>query len=104
MVKALPYTIIWDKEALKHFKQILIYLDTQSEQAPKIVKEAVVTRLELVKANPLICEVDKLKNPADATFRAFVVFNYRLTYQIKTDQQEIRILRIRHTSREPLGY
>jgi plasmid stabilization system protein ParE len=68
------------------------------------VKDAVITRLDVIKTNPLISEQDKLKDFPNTNFRAFVVFSYRVTYQIKLEAKEIRILRIRHTSREPLGY
>jgi plasmid stabilization system protein ParE len=51
-----------------------------------------------------MCEVDKLKAPSGMDFRAFIVFSYRITFQIKLEAKEIRILRVRHTSREPLGY
>ncbi|MBK6640636.1 MAG: type II toxin-antitoxin system RelE/ParE family toxin [Bacteroidia bacterium] len=96
--------IVWDRNALDHFKEILNFLEKQSHQAPKIVKSAIIARLNLIKINPLICELDKLKNSPNKEFRAFVVFSYRVTYQIKTDAKEIRILRIKHTSQEPLGY
>ncbi|MEO6302950.1 MAG: type II toxin-antitoxin system RelE/ParE family toxin [Bacteroidia bacterium] len=104
MVKPISVKIIWDRKALDHFKDILTYLEKQSDQAPKIVKTAIISRLDLIKTNPLICELDKLKDSPKKDFRAFVVLNYRVTYQIKSDLKEIRILRIRHTSREPLGY
>lgn len=104
MVKSISVKIIWDRKALDHFKDILTYLEKQSDQAPKIVKAAIISRLSLIKTNPLICELDKLKGSPNKDFRAFVVFSYRVTYQINADLKEIRILRIRHTSREPLGY
>ncbi len=104
MVKTASFKIIWDRKALDHFKIILIYLSKQSEQAPNIVKDAVFSRLDLIKTNPLAFEIDKLKAPPGKDFRVFVVFSYRVTYQVKTETKEIRVLRIRHTSREPLGY
>ena len=104
MVKSSYFRIIWDRKALDNFKEILTYLDKQSNQAPKIVKGAITARLEVIKTNPLITELDKLKDSPNKDFRAFVVYSYRVTYQIKADLGEIRILRIRHTSREPLGY
>ncbi|MBP7168578.1 MAG: type II toxin-antitoxin system RelE/ParE family toxin [Bacteroidia bacterium] len=103
MVKP-SYKIIWDRKALDHFKVILIYLEKQSQQAPGIVKSAILSRLSLIRKNPLISEVDKLKDSPNKDFRAFVVFNYRVTYQVKSDEKEIRILRVRHTSQEPIGY
>lgn len=103
MVKP-SYKIIWDRKALDHFKDILTYLEKQSRQAPRIVKDAIISRLDVIKTNPLIAELDKLKDSPNKDFRAFVVFSYRVTYQIKSDAKEIRVLRVRHTSREPLGY
>ena len=104
MVKPKSYTIVWDRIALNHFKEILDFLSKQNPQAPKIVKEGVLSRLNDVKKNALIFEVDKLKDNPSKEFRAFVVYSYRVTYQIKVADKEIRVLRIRHTSREPFGY
>ena len=104
MVKQKTYTIIWDRIALDHFKDILEFLSKQSFQAPKIVKDGVLSRLDDVKKNALIFELDKLKDTPNKEFRAFVIYSYRITYQIKVDTREIRVIRIRHTSREPLGY
>jgi plasmid stabilization system protein ParE len=104
MVKSISYKIVWDRVALDHFKEILSFLETQSALAPKIVKDAIILRLDSIKRNPLICEVDKLREPSDKDFRAFVVFSYRVTFQIKPKQKVIYILRIRHTGREPLSY
>ncbi|MBK6339902.1 MAG: type II toxin-antitoxin system RelE/ParE family toxin [Bacteroidetes bacterium] len=59
---------------------------------------------ERCKKNALIFETDKLKDPQSKEFRTFVVYSYRITYQIKVDTREIRVIRIRHTSREPLGF
>jgi plasmid stabilization system protein ParE len=104
MVKSASFKIIWDRNALNHFKEILHYLEKQSESAPKILKKAVLAKIELVKTNPFICEVDRLKDLPNDEYRAFIVFSYRVTYQLKQETKEIRILRIRHTSREPVGY
>lgn len=98
------FKISWDRKALDNLKEILTHLAKQSEQAPRIVKSAILSRLDVIKTNPLICELDKLKDAHQKDFRAFVVYSYRITYQIKIDNKEIRILRVRHTSREPLGY
>lgn len=104
MVKQKLFAIIWDRNALENFKEILSFLSKQSSQAPKIVKDGILSRLEIIKTNALICETDKLKDKPSAEFRAFVIYNYRITYQIKMAMQEIRIIRIRHTSREPFDY
>ncbi len=104
MVRSSSFTVIWDRKVLDNFKEILTYLSKQNNQAPKMVKDSIVTRLETIKTNPLICELDKLKDHPNKNYRAFVVYSYRVTYQIKIESKEIRVLRIRHTSREPFGY
>jgi plasmid stabilization system protein ParE len=104
MVKQTAFKLVWDRKALEHLKDILTYLSKQSEQAPQIVKSAILERLEIICKSPLTCELDKLKNSPNKDFRAFVVFSYRVTYQIDSKNKEVRILRVRHTSREPLGY
>ena len=104
MIKQKDYKIIWDRMALDHFKEILVYLSEQSLQASRIVKNGILTRIVSIQKNPFIFEKDKLKDNPNEEFRAFIVYNYRITYQIKIETKEIRILRIRHTSREPLGY
>ena len=62
MVKPTSFKIVWDRKALDNFKDILTFLEKQSNQAPKIVKSAIITRLDLIKTNPLLCELDKLKD------------------------------------------
>jgi plasmid stabilization system protein ParE len=104
MINPKSYTIIWDRSALDEFKGILEYLSMQSSQAPKIVRKGIFSRLTDIEKYPYIFEADKLKDPPNKEFRAFVIYNIRLTYQIKESTQEIRILRIRHIRREPLGY
>lgn len=104
MVKQECFKIIWDREAFNNFKEALIFLSEQSNQASGIVKKGVLSRLEEIKRNPLIFETDKLKINSEKEFRAFVIYSYRITYQIKVVTKEIRIIRFRHTSREPFGY
>lgn len=100
----LKYKIIWDRGALEEFRSILFYLQNQSSNASRIVKLTLFDRLELLKINPSLAEVDRLKNEPNLNFHAFVFFSYRVTYQIIEDKNLIRILRVRHTSKEPLYY
>lgn len=104
VVKKETYSIIWDRKALDNFKEILEYLSQKSLSAPGIVKESILDKISLLEHNPFLFEIDKLKNNPSENFRAFVSFSYRIAYQIVESKRQIRILRIRHTSREPLGY
>ena len=79
-------------------------MDAKSKQAPSLVKYSIFEKLELARKNPLLFEKDRLRVPASNDIRAFVVFSYRVICQVKLEQNEIRVLRTRHTSREPLGF
>lgn len=54
MVNKKSFTIIWDRNALDDFKEILSFLSKQSTQAPKIVKEGMLSRLEIIKSNVFV--------------------------------------------------
>jgi hypothetical protein len=57
MVKAVVSKLIWDRIALDNFMEILDYLGKHSSQAPKIVKGAILARLDVIQTNPLrYCE------------------------------------------------
>ncbi len=60
MVKKKSFKIVWDRYALDTFKEILDFLSKQSTEAPIIVKRGILSRLDTIKTNVLICESDKL--------------------------------------------
>lgn len=95
--------LVWDKEALAHLKEIYNFLKKGNDFAfANEVKNAILkTTQDLVK-NPYIFEQDRFKFDNDSTFRAFETFKYRIAYKIT--EKQIRILRVRHTSREPIEY
>lgn len=51
---------------------------------------------------PEVFPPDKFKKNNDGSWRAFEKFRYRISYRITL--KEIRIVRLRHTSRSPLAY
>ena len=73
--------VIWSKYALRQAESIHDYiLETQWE----------------------IYTLDQLKQNNDGSYRTYVKYSYRISYRIMNDV--VRILRVRHTSREPLEY
>lgn len=61
MVKHKTFKIIWDVNALNDFVEILEFLSKKGNQAPRIVKQGILTRLEVIRKNAFICEVDRLR-------------------------------------------
>jgi plasmid stabilization system protein ParE len=102
MVKRSKLSIIWTENARNDFKEVLSYYKSKSPLDFKLVKEAILFNIQKISTAPNIFERDKLKKDENLSFRVFIVYHTRVTYQIT--KTEIIIHRIRHTSREPLGY
>ncbi|MFK7832914.1 MAG: type II toxin-antitoxin system RelE/ParE family toxin [Winogradskyella sp.] len=94
--------IVWRKLALKQLKEAYDYIKEDSLKSAKKVQKDIFLATENLKHNSKIHPLDKYRKNNDGTIRAFEVHSYRIAYQTTTS--EIRILRIRHTKREPLDY
>lgn len=92
--------VTWSKDASSHFAEILDYLHSESPLAASIVRNTILELVEKLSVHPLAHPPDRFRKIKSADFRAFSVFSYRISYYV--DKTEIIILRIRHTSREPL--
>jgi len=93
--------IVWDKAVLDELKDISAFLKTKEKDATKIIPE-ILNLVKNFKFNSEIYSIDKFKTDNDGSFRAFEKFHYRVSYRV-TDI-DVRILRIRHTSKNPKEY
>jgi plasmid stabilization system protein ParE len=95
--------LVWDKIALDHLREIYDSLKMGNNlEFAKEVKNAILKTTKELVDNPFIYEQDRFKFDNDGSFRAFEKFKYRVVYKITTTQ--IRIIRVRHSSREPIEY
>ena len=93
----------WSRDASSHFSSILEYLFEQSPSAADIVGNAISDEIEKLRLRSLALAPDRFKKNNDTgKYKASIVYSYRISYYVSED--EIVILRIRHTSREPLDY
>lgn len=83
------------EEAIKH-----IALDS-IQQAEK-VRLTILLKVARLATHPAVYPPDKYKKDNNGNFRAFELYRYRISYY--ESATEIRILRVRHTSREPKEY
>jgi plasmid stabilization system protein ParE len=95
-------SVSWDKTALQQFIAAIEYIAKDSLQNAEKVHSEIIQKIELLPARPEIYPPDKYKMYNDGSFRAFELHRLRVAYYIDVDI--IRILRIRHTSLEPLPY
>ena len=94
--------VVWDIEAKNELKSVCAYIRKASPQGADKVKKAVFAKIDKLTKTPEMYEADKLRTDGDKRFRAFIAYSYRVTYYI--DSEHVFILRVRHTSMEPLEY
>ncbi len=93
----------WSKTALNQLDKALDFLFENGFYSYAIdVEDSILSRVENLADNHQIYPVDKYKSENDGTYRAFEVNEYRVSYRAKDDQ--VKVLRIRHTSRKPKRY
>jgi plasmid stabilization system protein ParE len=94
--------IVWSINAKNEFKEIYRYILKDSYQNAIKVRRGIITAVLSLPEQPEKHRLDKYKKNNDGTWRAFEIYHYRISYRVK--QNEIRIVRLRHTSRSPLAY
>jgi len=95
--------IKWSKPALDQLDKALDFIIEEGfvAYAAKL-EEGILTRVENLIDNYTIYPTDKYKKDNDGSYHAFEVDEYRISYRVKNSQ--IKIIRIRHTSRRPRKY
>ncbi|MBS7230883.1 type II toxin-antitoxin system RelE/ParE family toxin [Flavobacterium psychroterrae] len=93
--------IIWSITAQNQLEKIYFSLlkESKTEHIPIKVINEITNSVTILIKNWEIYEVDEMKILNNGTYRAFQIYNYRISYRITSNT--IRILRIRHTSRNP---
>ncbi len=94
--------IVIDNEVKAQLKEAYDYIRQNSPQsARKIISKITLSIGELSK-HPEKYPPDKYRLDRDVSFRAYEIERFRIAYHLSPPH--IQIIRIRHTSREPLLY
>ena len=94
--------IIWDTRAVDSLKEAYLLIKKESPPSAKKVVQEIRDTIKLIASDPEIFEQDRFKNNNDGSYRAFEKYSYRIVY--KFTENKILVLRVRHSSREPLIY
>ncbi len=94
--------ITWAKTALQQFKAAIEYISEDSLQNAQKVNADILEKIVKLSEYPEMYPPDKYKLNNDGNYRAFECQRLRIAYY--AGNNEIRILRVRHTHREPLNY
>ncbi|HRP57499.1 type II toxin-antitoxin system RelE/ParE family toxin [Agriterribacter sp.] len=93
---------VLSKRASAELVKVYKYIYNNSPQnAAKVRDEIIDVTINLPK-HPEFYPPDKFKKNNDGSWRAFELHKYRISYRVT--KTEIRIVRVRHTSRSPKGY
>lgn len=84
------------------FNKAILYIAESSIQNAEKVGTEIISQIEELPAHPEKYPLDKYKQENDGNYRSFESHRLRVAYYVGTEI--IRILRVRHTSREPQGY
>ena len=101
MVQKKIKTIVWSKNAEIQYYEILEHILKEAPEAIETVGSALLETIDELTIHYHSYPLDRFKLNNDGTYKAALVFSYRISYQI--GDTTINILRIRHTSREPLN-
>jgi plasmid stabilization system protein ParE len=95
-------TIIWSKPAIKQMEAAITYIASDSVQNAEKFLADIIIQINKTAISPQFFPPDKYKKNNDNTYRAFEKHRYRISYRFTSNA--VRILRVRHTSKEPKNY
>jgi addiction module RelE/StbE family toxin len=96
--------VIWSKQSLKQLESIHEYIleETGSLTLVDKVIDKILKSSQILSKQPEMHPPDSHKLNNNGNYRAYEIYSYRIAYPIM--KENVRILRVRHTSREPLKY
>ncbi|MFH1321991.1 MAG: type II toxin-antitoxin system RelE/ParE family toxin [Bacteroidota bacterium] len=95
------YRVIWDERAIKEFQDIYQYLRDEAKvpQAAKQVRDELLRVARDLNTMPKKFKVYEYADKGLGDYRSVVRWHYRIIYEVL--REEVHIVRIIHTSRDP---
>jgi plasmid stabilization system protein ParE len=93
---------VWSERAKAELRKAYEYILQDSPQNAAKVRDGIIDLTLDLPKHPEKHPPDKFKKNNDGNWRAFEIYHYRISYRVMPN--EIRIVRMRHTSRSPLKY
>ena len=94
--------VVWSKTAMTELHKAYLYILLDSLQNADMVRDDIINATINLSNYPERHPLDKFKTKNDGTWRAFEKHQYRISYRVMVN--EIKIVRMRHTSRSPLNF
>ncbi|MBI2731698.1 MAG: type II toxin-antitoxin system RelE/ParE family toxin [Sphingobacteriales bacterium] len=94
--------IKWNKQAFSQLIKAIEYIQQDSPANADKVKNEILQNIKNLGLHTDKYPADKFKMDNDGSFRAFELYHYRISYRLF--KNEVRIIRLRHTKRNPKSY
>ncbi len=94
--------IVWAERPKRELQKAYRYISKNSELSAEKFRQDIIRHIQALLQFPEKHPLDKYTPHNDGTWRAFEIHHYRISYRIFKNQ--IRIVRLRHTSRSPKSY
>lgn len=95
-------TIRWTTTAIRQFNAAIEYIRRDSVQNAEKVRLLILAKVDPLRKGRQVHRQDPYKKNNDGSFLYFEIVHYRIVYHVT--ESEIVIVRLRHTSREPISY
>jgi len=95
-------TIRWTKIAIRQFHAAVDYIRLDSVQNAEKARLTILAKVNSLVDDKLVHRKDPYKKDNDGSFLYFEIVKYRIVYRLIGN--EVVIVRVRHTSREPDFY
>jgi plasmid stabilization system protein ParE len=93
------YKVIWDHEAKYSLKEIIEYVRKFSPKSADKVKLALIELVGSLKEFPEKYSKETFLNSKTGNYRSVTKWHFKIVYRV--GENEVRILKITHTSRDP---
>lgn len=94
--------IIWAEKAKAELQKIYEYIEEDSQQNAENLINEIVEKVTELKEQPQRYKLDEYKKNNEGSYRAFEHKKIRISYKVKENQ--IEIVRVRHTKKRPSKY
>jgi len=95
------YNVLWDNEAKASLKSIINYIKHDSPAAAQKVKQALLRLAASLEQMPDRFSTEPYLEGKPGNYRSVSKWHYKIIYRV-TAEQEVYILDIFHTSKNPL--
>jgi plasmid stabilization system protein ParE len=96
------YSVNWTQRARRQMSSVYNYIREDSVKEADKVLDKISHVVDLIPQHPTRHAPDKYRRHNNGAYRAFEKYHCRVAYRVLA--KEIRIVQVRHTSREPRYY